>query len=202
MPSLGEMYHNALLGTQQGGAADLPGAIDRVRNYNAQGALDTYTRAATDRSQLAFRNNLRDLKGSEVRNGRLNTGFFDEDVGQLALDSNRQLNDQIGSRALEASQMQQTNDARYLGAAEQQQQQYFDLLTGGLDREQAEKNRQSQQRSSLLGSLASLGGTAIGFLAGGPPGAGVGGSVGGNIFRGIAGMFGGGRETTATYTGG
>lgn len=182
--SLGQMYNEALMGSKRTGERVMPDALDRLTNFNAKGALEDFTRGAVDQSQLAFRNNLRDLKGRSVKNGRLNTGFFDEDAGELALDSERNLNNLISQQSINALGMQQTNDARLLGAGENQQQQYLDLLSGGLDREQAEKNRREQRRSSMWGSLAQLGGTAIGFLAGGPAGAALGGKLGG--------MFGGG----------
>ncbi len=179
--SLGQMYNEALMGSKKAGERVMPDALDRLTNFDARGSLEGFTRGAADQSRMKFRDDLRDLKGSSVRNGRLNTGFFDEDAGELALDSERNLNNLISQQSIQALGMQQTNDARLLGAGENQQQQYLDLLSGGLDREQAEKNRQEQRRSSMWGSLAQLGGTAIGFLAGGPLGAGIGGKLGGMI---------------------
>jgi hypothetical protein len=181
MATLGEMYNQALMGAGATGKKVMPEALDRLASFDARDSLAEFTRGATDQSQRAFRSNLNRLKGSSVRAGRLNTGFFDEDAGELALDSQANLNNMISQQSMQALRMQQDNDARYLSAGQQQEQQYFDLLTGGLDREQAERNRRTQQRSSMWSSLASLGGTALGFIAGGPGGAALGGKLGGML---------------------
>ena len=119
MQSLGEMYNAALLGSKGTGERVMPDALDRLAKFDARGSLEQFTRGAADQSRMKFRNDLRDLKGGAARNGRLNTGFFDEDAGELALDSERNMNNLISQQSVQALGMQQTNDARYLGAGQQ-----------------------------------------------------------------------------------
>ncbi len=185
--NLMQLYREAITNTQ-GTGADLGGAMDRFKNFNASAGFETAVRGATNSARRAFGDNLRDLKGSAVRNGRLNTGFFDEDAGDLYERTQANLDDRISSMAMQSQGQQLEADGRYLGAVQGQQQQYFDLLSGGLDRETAAENAKKQRRASLLGGLASLAGTGLGLLAGGPAGAALGGklakSVGGNIIGG------------------
>lgn len=171
MASLGQMYNQALADTGAMRTKILPGALDRLQSFNAQDGLERSVRGATDRSQMAFRNNLRDLTGRAVKTGRLNTGFFDEDAGELALDSKTNLDAIIAQYAITAQGQQMSNDNALVNAGQQQEQQYMDLMTGGLDREQMERNRKAQERGSLLKGLATIGGTAIGAMLGGPLGA-------------------------------
>jgi hypothetical protein len=187
MPNnLMQLYQDAIAQSRDS-ANGLADATDRFKNFDANAGFESAVRGATGRAKRTFDLSLEGLKGSAVRNGRLNTGFFDEDAGRLYEQTQDNLNNTIGQYALQTQGQQLQANQAYLGAGQNQQQQYYDLLSGGLDRETAEGNARKARKASLLGGLASLAGTAIGAFAGGPPGAALGGRFGRSVGGAIAG---------------
>lgn len=184
MSALARMFEQEVQAARASRGAVLPSAIRRLQDFSAQPALDETIRGAARRARGEFDDALTDLRGASVRSGRLNTGFFDEDAGRLFRRVNENLDNTIAQASLNALGMQQANDARLVGVGQQQEQQFLDLLTGGLDRETAERNARRQSRGSLIRSLASVAGTGLGFFLGGPAGAAVGGSLAGSMVGG------------------
>lgn len=177
--NLMQLYREAITNTK-GTGANMGGAMDRFKNFDASAGFDTAVRGATDNARRAFGDDIEGLKGSSVRNGRLNTGFFDEDAGRMYERSNANLNNTISQYAMASQGQQMDANSRYLGAQQNQQNQYLDLLSGGIDRETAEENARKQRRASMMSGMMSLAGTAIGAF-GGPAGAAIGGKVGGML---------------------
>ena len=138
-------------------------AEQRMVGFNAQNELTEAIRGATNIAREGMREDLQDLAGASVRTGRLNTGFFDEDAGRVVRRVNENLNNVIAQQSLNALQLQQGNDARLAQLGQNADQQYLDLLTGGMDRETANRNASRQRRGNFLTSAMQLGGQ---FLAG------------------------------------
>lgn len=125
-------------------------------------------------------------------------GLFGADLGagRQQKDFSSRLAQALASLSMEAGGMEQRRQGMigdvYRGDqqnAQVQQGQYYDLLAGAQDRQQAEKNAKKSRWSSLAGGLGALAGGAIGtFLL---PGIGteLGASLGGGLGSGVGGMF-------------
>jgi hypothetical protein len=184
MSALARMFNDEVQAARASRGNVLPDAVRRLQGFDAMPALDATMRGAASRARAEFDDSLMDLRGASVRTGRLSTGFFDEDAGRLFRRVNEGLDNTIASASMNALAMQQANDARLVGVGQQQEQQFLDLLSGGLDRETAERNARRQSRGNALRSLTSLAGAGLGFMLGGPAGAAMGGSMAGSLFGG------------------
>lgn len=184
MSALARMFNDEVQAARAARGNVLPDAVRRLQTFDAQPTLDQTIRGAARRARSEFGDALEDLRGASVRTGRLNTGFFDEDAGRLFRRVNENLDSTIASASMNALAMQQANDARLLQAGQQQEQQFLDLLSGGLDRETAERNARRQSRGNMLRSLTSLAGAGLGFVLGGPAGAAIGSSMAGSVLGG------------------
>lgn len=181
MSALARLFDQEIQAARTARGNVLPDAVRRLQTFTAQPALDETIRGAARRARTEFGDALTDLRGASVRTGRLNTGFFDDDAGRLFRRVNENLDNTIAQASITALGMQQANDARLVAAGQQQEQQFLDLLSGGLDREVAERNARRQSRGNALRSLASVAGTGLGFFLGGPAGAALGGSLAGSM---------------------
>lgn len=124
---------------------------------SAQGAYGTF---ATQLGQT-----LRNLGGKAVAAGRFDSGFYDQDQGQVIRDVSSDFTNNLNTRALDAAGMRLSQIGQEGNYALQQSGQYDDLLSGGLDRETAQQNAKRQQRSSFWSGLFDLGGQAAGAAA-------------------------------------
>lgn len=136
--------------------------IDRAKSFDPSKALDDYARGAFGQVSQNISDQLRDLTGRAVGSGRLNTGFFDEDQGEVVNRNLSDFNNQLLSHALDAESMGLQNLQSLGSYAANKQNTYYDLLSGGMDRETAEENARRQREASLFGGLAQLAGTYIG----------------------------------------
>lgn len=141
---------------------------DAFKEYSA-GAMSDF------RAQLA--DELRKNAYGAADSGRLDTGFYDEDRGKISTDLARQYTADINRQALNTAGMRQRQIEFRGNYGLESGRDFQDLVAGQLDRETAERNARRQSRSGIISGLTQLAGTAIGFAAGGPPGAAAGAAL-------------------------
>lgn len=152
---------NAFLNAQNaqgrvGATADAQYEQDNAA-FDPRQALTEYSKGATSEFNRNLALQLRDLKGSAVGAGRINTGFFDEDQGQVVQDLGARYLSDINSRALDTAGMRQRQIEFGGTRGTQRTQDYHDMLAGTLDRETAERNARRAQRAGLIGGAVKLG---------------------------------------------
>lgn len=123
---------------------------DRLGKYSAENAAKRTAQAQYEGIQTPLAESIERLRGEQVGRGRLNTGFGYEDEDRLVRDIHQDLNRRIAENSLAAQGYEL--QARGLEG---------DLVSGGLDREQAEKNAKKKRRGGLFGALGSIAGTII-----------------------------------------
>lgn len=135
--------------------------------YNRATSFDPY--AAVEQTAMGSYNLLADqldrrlkgLRGQQVGMGRLNTGFATSDEDDLVREGRDQLTNMLLAASMNAAQMDLSRTNMLGSYAGQQQQNYYDLLSSGLDREQAAANARRQSRDSLLGGALGLAGDLL-----------------------------------------
>jgi len=163
--------------------------ISRASSFDASKSLNDWARGAYANVSAGLDRRLRDLSGAAVGSGRLNTGFFDEDQGQLIRDTQADFTNNLSQQALGAAELQQRNDTSLGAYGERQTEFATDIAQSRREeminaaREQAERARRRKRGigSAIGGAL----GAAGGFLLGGPAGA----ATGWNVGRSVAGSF-------------
>jgi len=162
MPSTADLFNQALQQFQRGGQT--PGAVAALGAFDPTAALKEYGAAAGGQFTTALNQQLRGLKGSAAGAGRLRTGFYDTDAGQLTQNLAQQYQQDLASQALGAAGLKENALATAGGIEEAEQGRYLELLTGQLDREQAAKNARSAQTGAILGGVGEGLGTGAGLL--------------------------------------
>ncbi len=160
-----------------GSTQDLVGTVDDTINqdldYDASGALDRYARGAWGSVAEGLRNTLADTRGRSVGAGRFDSGYLDEDQGQVIRGVGNDLSNNIAMQSMNAERL--TQDVRGRGE---------EALWGRTeqamndDRERAARKRQGKR--GIFGAIGTILGGAVGSI-GGPAGAAIGGKIGGSI---------------------
>ena len=124
----------------------------RALAFDPMRSVERYARGAGDIARTGFREELRDLRGDAVGRGRLDTGFFDEDVGDLWKDTQRDLNSRIAMQATEAAGLELRNNEGIGQYGANVQDRYRDMLAVIRARQTAENNvRRSRRPLAWLG---------------------------------------------------
>ena len=156
--------------------------LSRSLDFDPSEAVTEYGRGFMDEAGDQLTNQFEDLTGGAVGSGRMKTGFFQNDGKQMFQDFNRRVANAISAQSLNAASLDMQN-TQGLGAYGQDMfKQQGDLLTGEMDRAQAEENA----RTSPMDAIMQGGGMLLGM---GMPG---GGSLGGSIMQGAMNKWGGG----------
>lgn len=126
--------------------------LDQAMRFDPSAALQQYGQAAYGDFERKLKRAVADLGGRAVGAGRLDTGFYDEDQGRLVSDLARQYQEALGSRALEAAQMNlsRLQGIGSYGAAARNT--YLDMLASQMDREEAERNARRRLWTDAFGS--------------------------------------------------
>jgi hypothetical protein len=192
--NLRNQYNAALAG-----AGTRSGAADN-EFYRRATEFDPYARV--EQSAMGSYNLLADqlgkqmqtLRSQQVGMGRLQTGFASEDETDLVREGRDQLTNMLLANSMQAAQMDQSRIGMLGSYAGQQQSNYYDLLSGGLDREQAERNARQQKRGGLFGTIGAIGGALLGSGilpgVGTKLGAALGDKVGARLGAGLGGLLG------------
>jgi hypothetical protein len=159
-----------------GTPANLSGRINALagsfENYNPQQAVNTYAQGAWGSISEALKQNLAAEEGAAVGAGRLNTGFYDQDRGEIYGRATGQLTNAIAQQSLGAEGL------RLRGMEDS-----GDLLTSQYESAENDRREEEQRKRKNRSGLAGAIGTGLGYLAGGPVGGYVGGGIAGAIFN-------------------
>jgi hypothetical protein len=128
--------------------------LDRVMSFDPSRALREYGEAAYGEFRRNLNRAVAELGGAATGAGRLNTGFYDLDQGELVSDLANRYQQALASRAMEAAQMDLSRIQNVGAFGERTRSTYLDLLAGGLDREEAERNARRRLWAQALGSGA------------------------------------------------
>jgi hypothetical protein len=135
--------------------------LDEATGFDPRAALQEYGEAAYGDFSKKLTREVGEMGGRAVGAGRLDTGFYDVDQGELVTDLAGQYQRDLSSHALDAAGM---NLRRIEGVGSYGQgarNTYLDLLAGERDRQTAERNARRQMWGGLAGSA--LGATATYF---------------------------------------
>ena len=160
MPSTSDLWAQALQDYKR--VATSP--TSQLTNFDPMAYLTTYGQGVAGAFNDTLNTQLRNLKGSAVGAGRLNTGFYDQDVGTLAKSIAGQYTNQLEQGAMQAAGMKLGATEQAASEQEDEQNRWLDMVTGQLDREQARKNQVAGQQSSLLSTVGTVAGAALPFL--------------------------------------
>jgi hypothetical protein len=123
-----------------------------------QEALNTSTQAAMSSAMPQFQQQLQGIREGAERRGISNGEVATNYEGDLASAFQRNIANSVGSQAV-ALQGQKTQALG--GLQSEERNQYLDLLSGNLDRQQQEKNRKQSFWNGIIGAA----GTAAGAYA-------------------------------------
>src|SRR6476661_653418 len=117
-----EGYNNTLSGigaeSQKLGSQASGAGVAGLLNFDPTDAIRTYAGAQWDQAQTGMKQELADLAGSAAGNGRLDTGFFNVDRGDVYRRTVADFNNRVASTAVEAAGMQQNNYRSLIGAGQ------------------------------------------------------------------------------------
>lgn len=139
----------------------------QARDFDPRKAVNEYAQGAYQEifnGTGGVGQQLDDLRGRSVGSGRLDTGFFDRDSGEVMQRGQADLNSRIAQQSTAAAGMNlsRINSIGDYGA--NRRSRYLDMLSGGLDREQAAKNASRKATNDTLSTVGQFAGLALGFL--------------------------------------
>lgn len=142
------------MGPQQAGAGSE--YWKQLLSYDPQKAMEEYTRGASKQAGTELSRQLDILRGQSVGAGRLDTGYFDTQQGELVRSIWENLNQNISQQALGAASLKGSQLGQMGQYATGLRQDYLDLLTGELDRRAGIEN--SKRAASAANTQAIIGG--------------------------------------------
>lgn len=157
--------------------------LSQLLGYDPTADVNTYAKGAYEQGQAGLKRTLSGLAGKSVGAGRLNTGFYDTDQGDVVTDVANDYNSKVNMAAMQAANMK-LGAINSLGQFGQNQQNLFLSALKGRQQETADtaaaKEKAQSGLGGLLGSVAGgLGGLALGGWAGAAQGWKYGGEIGG-----------------------
>lgn len=164
-----------------GGAATAD-YYNRISSFDPTQAINRYAQGAWSQLKTGFDKNLQSLKGQAVGGGRLDTGFYDEDVGELYRGTVQDFSDDLARQSVAATGMEMQNNRMIGEFGDTQTERNLDLGVARREelindaREKAERKRKNKR--GIIGFLGGAAGGIIGGLTGGVPGAFAGYQIG------------------------
>ena len=155
-------YYAAFDPTQRRGERAEDFYLDRATSYDPTEAVERYGAAAYRDFSRNLDRRMERSRGESVGMGRLNTGFAVEDEDRVTIDLAERYQDDLARQALGASALEQRNISEVGRYGAERSNTYLDLLSGGLDRETAERNSKRKFWGNLLGSVFGAAGAAVG----------------------------------------
>lgn len=142
----------------------------RTSNFDPSAAIAKYATGAWDTvlndPVSGLKRSLSDLRGSAVGAGRLDTGFFDQDTGDVINNATRGFQNSLASTAVTGARMQQENNASLLGYGQNKTNQYLDLLTANREQQTQDAREKAERKRKKKRGIGSLIGGAIGAIGG------------------------------------
>lgn len=149
------------LGTLGRAAGSADTSMDAFSHFDPSADFAANADAGLASTKNALGDELERLAGRSAGSGRLNTGFFDKDQGDVV---RRFMGDYAADRtnkALQATSMRQQQLAQTAQFGQQARDRYLDFITGSQDRVQAQQNSKRDFLGSLFGSVAGAAGAII-----------------------------------------
>ena len=147
--------------------AGTPQAVTDLAKFDPQASLNTYATGAWD-SILnrvgGMKDQLRDLAGSSVGAGRLDSGLFDEGRGEVMNRGMESLGSALAQQGVNAAGLKASTLNSAAGFQEGEQNRYLDLVRGGMDDDTARQNARDASKSSMWGTIGQVAGTVGGAL--------------------------------------
>jgi hypothetical protein len=156
--------------------------LRRARSYDPQESFERSAGAARAGYREQLQRDLRDEEGAAVGAGRLDTGFYDEDRGEVMRRSDESFNRELAGMALNTEGLRLRNQEGLGQYSQFASNRYLDLMAGGLDRAEAEAEAKRRRGGGFGRFLGTVAGGVGGFLVGGPAGAAAGAGVGNKAF--------------------
>lgn len=183
----------AILDAAQGSAAgyaDQAGgaAISQMLSFDPTDAIRTYADAQWSGAQEGLKRQLGDLAGSAAGSGRLDTGFYDQDRGEVIRNVMGDYSRGVASTALDATRMRMSNTNQLAGMGMEYAGMSADLASGAMDRRQAEITAAAEEKAAGRARKRGMWGKAAGVVGGavfGPAGA----VIGDRVAKGVAGYL-------------
>lgn len=174
-PSAGNAFNAATTQQQQYGAQDRTNYQDSRNRYmdalnGGQDAFNTSVQSAYSSAMPQFQQALQGTRESAVRRGISTGDLGTSNEGDLASAFQHNLTNSIGAQASQLYGQRMGGYNSMMGADQAQanssNNNYLDMLSGTMDRQDAAKNRKQQGQNSLLGAVGSVGGAALGAYLG------------------------------------
>lgn len=163
--------------------------LNRAMNFDPSAALNTYAKGAWGSVSAGLDQTLERLKGEAGGSGRLQSGFFDLDQGDVIRNVTNDFTNNLSQQALGAAGMMQRNTEGLGAFGERQQGMATDLLMSRreeIENAKREADERKRKRRSGIGSaIGGVLGAGAGALFGGTTGAKWGYTLG----SGVGGAF-------------
>jgi hypothetical protein len=137
----------------------------KYRGFDPADSFKEYAGGAWKAVQGDLADNLESLASKAAGAGRLNTGFYDRDQGELMQRTMQDYQNTIAQGAMQTAGMKQNQYRDLVNVGQQQQSAYMDALSGQWDREAMMDDKRQQSKGSFwktLGNIAGVGGKIAG----------------------------------------
>jgi hypothetical protein len=164
--------------------------LNSAQNFDASQALNQYAQGAWGGVAAGLRRELADVRGRSVGAGRFDSGFLDEDQGEVIERTAQNFGNSIAMQSMNAAQLQQQNDAQLGSFGERARGRAMDTTAAFYEQDEndrrEEEERKRARKRGIAGAIGGVVGAAGGFLVGGPAGAAggykVGSAIGGGLY--------------------
>lgn len=163
--------------------------LARALAFDPTEAINTYARGAWAAAQPGIKDTMAEVAGGAAA-GRINTGFFDMDRGDVMNRAYTNFQNTLNQNAITGAEMSMRNNAQIGQFGQEQQNRYTDLLMSRRQEIENAAREEAERKRRKKGFFGNLLGQGLGMLAGSViPG--VGTAIGGAIGKRAAGYFGG-----------
>lgn len=163
--------------------------LGQAMSFDARKGLNQWATGAASDYNTNLRQTLGDLAGASVGQGRLDTGFYDQDAGNVIRSSSREFANALAAQSMNAQGQQMANTAQLGAFGTNARDTGYDMDYGALDRYDMESTANKQAKAAKPGFGSMLGG-ALGMGLGSMFG-GLGAGLGGALGKKVGGLFGG-----------
>lgn len=160
---------------------------NRLHNFDPMEGLRTSSQGAWESIAERLREEIGDLRGSQVGVGRLQTGFATGDEDRLFAGGVRNLNQRIAQGAMGAQHLDFARIQELGGYAGSRYAQGLEMLMSERERQDARRQNRASGVGAALGTAAGIG---LSFIPGAQPFAGSLIAGGGQVGAGIGSLFG------------
>ncbi|HEX5521086.1 MAG TPA: hypothetical protein VFX29_05290 [Longimicrobiaceae bacterium] len=174
-----KQYQTAMDGARGDGSMASAEFLRRTMSFDPQAAMRESAQGAFASMREQMGQDMADLRGSQVGAGRSRTGFANKDEDRLVSSAYDRLNNVLAQNSMAGAQMQMQNNQALGAYGQNATNNYYDMLAGAMDREQANKNAKRSMWGGIAGAALGAAGMALGGPAGGALGGWLGKQLGG-----------------------